>query len=66
MNPVPPACIAQILGRSREYYWQMLDRQIRVPFPPLALLVEFAGVFFLLCTMDVDHECDKLVLFPVV
>ena len=66
INPVPTAWIAQILGRSREYYWQMLDRQIRVPFPPLALLVEFACVFFFLCTMDVHHKFDKHLLFPIV
>ena len=26
-------CLSQVLGRSREYYWQMLDRQIRAPPP---------------------------------
>ena len=25
--------LSQVLGRSREYYWQMLDRQIRAPPP---------------------------------
>lgn len=51
----PKHLVGQVSGRSREYYWQMLDRQIRVQ-PPSLPRYRVTAPFKLLRMVQNDSE----------